>query len=83
MAAAQAQQLQQQALTQGAEGLQSTLQAGLSEELLPLYGRKKSQQQTLQVPFTNPITYNIADFGENASITAGMGMPTDNQIILP
>ena len=68
MAAAQAQQLQQQALTQGAEGLQSTLQAGLSEELLPLYGRKKVNTEEDVDLFTNDLIYN------NNSYLGGTGM---------
>ena len=72
-AAAQAQQLQQQATQQGIEGIGQTLSAGLSEELLPLYGFGNQQQQT-DVIDTSSFDINAIDPSSNMFSGSGSGM---------
>ena len=72
-AAAQAQQLQQQATQQGIEGIGQTLSAALSEELLPLYGFGNQQQQT-DVIDTSSFDINAIDPSSNMFSGSGSGM---------
>ena len=72
-AAAQAQQLQQQATQQGVEGIGQTLSSALSEELLPLYGFGNQQQQT-DVIDTSSFDINAIDPSSNMFSGSGSGM---------
>lgn len=60
MAAAQAEKRRMDALTAGTQGLQSTLEAGLSEEIIPLYGKNRNLEtenfdmSTVSDMFGNP-----------------------------
>ena len=84
-AAAQAQQLQQQATQQGVEGIGETLSSALSEELIPLYGFGNQQQQT-DVIDTSSFDINAIDPSSNMFSGSGSGMASVtgvNNLITP
>tara|TARA_R110000751_G_scaffold134837_4_gene237444 strand:- start:23714 stop:24442 length:729 start_codon:yes stop_codon:yes gene_type:complete len=85
-AAMQAEKLRMANINQGWEGISNTLQAGMSEDIMPLYGRGGEATGITApqfiAPVAQPTLYGTSAFQTNPSITSGVQYPQNNQVVL-